>query len=53
VRAHEQVHVGQMERWGILFLLAYPLASLWAWARGGHPYLDNAFEREARHIAGH
>lgn len=53
VRLHEQVHVNQMERWGILFLLAYPLASLWAWLRGGHPYLDNVFEREARRIAGH
>lgn len=53
MRSHERVHVAQAERWGALFLLAYPLASLWAWARGGHPYRDNAFEREARRIAGY
>lgn len=47
-RAHERVHVGQYERWGILFLLLYPLASVLAWMRGGHPYLDNLFERQAR-----
>lgn len=47
-RAHERVHVGQYERWGILFLLLYPLASALAWMRGGHPYLDNLFERQAR-----
>lgn len=53
VRAHERVHVGQAERWGPLFLIAYPLAGLLAWARGGHPYLDNVFELEARRIAGY
>jgi len=53
VRSHERVHVAQAERWGALFLLAYPLASLLAWARGNHPYRDNAFEREARRIAGY
>lgn len=47
-RTHERVHVGQYERWGILFLLLYPLASVLAWMRGGHPYLDNLFERQAR-----
>ena len=47
-RAHERVHVGQYERWGVLFLLLYPLASALAWMRGGHPYLDNLFERQAR-----
>jgi hypothetical protein len=51
--SHERVHVAQAERWGILFLVAYPLASLWAWSRGGHPYRDNAFERQARQIAGY
>lgn len=49
-RAHERVHVGQYERWGILFLLLYPLASALAWMRGGHPYLDNLFERQAREL---
>jgi hypothetical protein len=47
-RAHERVHVRQCERWGPLFLPAYACASLVAWLRGGDPYLDNRFEREAR-----
>jgi hypothetical protein len=47
-RAHERAHVRQFERWGILLLLLYPLAGLLAWGRGGHPYRDNFFEREAR-----
>ena len=52
VRPHERVHVSQTERWGPLFLLAYPLASLWVWRRGGHPYRDNPFEIAARRSAG-
>lgn len=47
-RAHERVHVRQCECWGPLFLPAYACASAWALLRGGHPYRDNAFEREAR-----
>jgi len=47
LRAHEQVHVRQYERWGPLFLPAYLLASVWTWYRGGRPYLDNVFERQA------
>lgn len=47
-RAHERVHVRQFERWGLLLLVLYPLAGLAAWMRGGHPYRDNPFEREAR-----
>lgn len=46
-RLHERVHVAQYERWGPLFLPAYAAASLRAWARGGAPYRDNVFEREA------
>jgi hypothetical protein len=46
-REHERVHVRQCERWGPLFVPAYACASLWAWAHGGDPYLDNPFEREA------
>lgn len=46
-RAHERVHVRQAERWGILFIPAYLLASLLAWLRGQDPYYDNPFEREA------
>lgn len=47
-RAHERAHVKQFERWGMFLLLLYPLAALLAWLRGGNPYLDNPFEREAR-----
>ena len=47
-RVHERVHVRQFEQWGVLFLLAYPLAGIVAWIRGGDPYRDNRFEREAR-----
>lgn len=46
-RGHEQVHVRQCERWGPFFLPAYLLASLWVLIRGGQPYMDNPFEREA------
>jgi hypothetical protein len=51
-RDHEQAHVRQVERWGPFFLPAYFLASGWAWARGGHAYLDNWFERDARRACG-
>jgi hypothetical protein len=47
-RVHEQVHVRQYERWGVLFFLAYPLASLWQLVRGRRAYLDNPFEVQAR-----
>jgi hypothetical protein len=47
-RVHERAHVRQAERWGPLFLPAYAAASLWAFLRGGHRYLDNHFEVEAR-----
>lgn len=46
-RAHERVHVRQYERWGPFFVPAYFLAGAWALLRGGHPYFDNRFEREA------
>lgn len=46
-RQHELVHVRQYERWGPLFIPAYLGCSLWLWLRGGRPYLDNPFEREA------
>ena len=45
--AHERVHVRQFERWGALMLLAYPIASAWAWLHGQDPYLANCFEKEA------
>jgi hypothetical protein len=47
-RAHERVHVRQYESWGPLFVPAYLVAGAWALLRGGHPYFDNRFEREAR-----
>jgi hypothetical protein len=50
LRAHEHAHVRQYERWGAAFLLAYPIAGLVALLRGGHPYRNNRFEREA-HLA--
>lgn len=51
-RAHEQVHVRQYERWGLLFFPLYLGSSLVQWLRGRHPYRDNHFEREAwRHTA--
>lgn len=48
LRAHEHAHVRQYERWGIVFFLAYPLASLWQLLRGRRPYFDNWFEVHAR-----
>ena len=47
-RAHERVHVRQYEVWRPLFIPAYVIAGLAVYARGGHPYWDNPFEREAR-----
>ena len=46
-RPHERVHVRQCERWGPLFLPAYGIGCLIAFARGGQMYRDNPFEREA------
>ncbi len=46
-RSHEQVHVRQYERWGILFVPAYLFSSLVQLALGRRPYQDNRFEREA------
>jgi hypothetical protein len=47
LRAHEQVHVRQYERWGPLYLPAYITCSLVELLRGRNPYRDNYFEREA------
>lgn len=47
VRPHELIHVQQYERWGVLFFPLYLASSLAQLLRGRHPYLDNAFEREA------
>lgn len=48
LRTHEHAHVKQYECWGVLFLLAYPLASAWQLLRGRRPYFDNPFEVQAR-----
>jgi hypothetical protein len=45
--AHECVHVRQAMRWGPLFPLVYAMASAWAWLRGGCPYADNWYEKQA------
>jgi hypothetical protein len=51
-RAHERVHVRQVERWGPLFLPAYAISSLHMLMTGRSPYRDNRFEREAFGVAG-
>ncbi len=48
LRAHEHAHVRQYEKWGAVFFVAYPAASLWQLLRGGRPYFDNWFEVQAR-----
>jgi hypothetical protein len=48
LRLHERVHVEQYERWGALFLLAYPSESLLQHLLGRRAYLDNRFEVQAR-----
>ncbi len=48
LRAHEHAHVRQYERWGALFLLAYPAAGAWQLLRGRRAHRDNPFEIEAR-----
>lgn len=47
-RRHEQVHVRQYERWGVLFWPLYLGAGVLAWWRGRDAYWDNPFEIEAR-----
>ena len=48
LRAHERVHVAQYELWGALFLVAYPLESLYQLLCGRGCYQDNRFETAAR-----
>ena len=48
LRSHEHAHVRQYEKWGAVFFVAYPAASLWQLLRGGRPYFDNWFEVQAR-----
>jgi hypothetical protein len=52
LRTHEHVHVRQYERWGIFFLPAYALSSVWEVAHGRNGYTGNFFERQAYAVAG-
>jgi hypothetical protein len=45
---HERIHVEQYERWGPIFFLAYPAASVWQLFKGRSPYWHNYFEVQAR-----
>lgn len=47
LRTHEHVHVKQYKRWGVFFLPAYALSSLWEISRGRDGYRNNYFERQA------
>lgn len=47
VMAHERMHWHQQRALGVLFLVAYPLASVYAIASGGHYYNANVFEVDA------
>ena len=47
-RSHERIHVAQYERWGPLFFVLYAGSSCWQLVKGGRPYFDNHFERQAR-----
>lgn len=51
-RDHEQAHVRQAEWLGGFFIPVYLMASVVAWARGKHYYLDNWFEKNAREVCG-
>ncbi|MEX1994648.1 MAG: hypothetical protein WD929_08300 [Steroidobacteraceae bacterium] len=53
LRAHELEHVRQYERWGPIFFLAYPAASLWQLLRGRNPYWFNHFEVQCRKRCAH
>lgn len=47
LREHEHVHVRQYEQWGMFFLPAYALSSLWEVSHGRSAYRNNFFERQA------
>jgi hypothetical protein len=51
LRSHERVHVGQYERWGILFFAAYAASGLWQWLHGRSAYWHNHFEVQARSLS--
>ncbi|MDO9199072.1 signal peptide prediction [Rhodoferax sp.] len=47
LRAHEHVHVRQYEQWGLFFLPAYALSSVWQVAQGRSAHRNNFFEKQA------
>ena len=47
LRAHEHAHVRQYEQWGLFFLPAYALSSLWQVVNGRSAHASNFFERQA------
>ena len=47
LRGHEHVHVRQYEQWGLLFLPAYALSSIWQVVHGRCGYRSNFFEGQA------
>ena len=51
VRDHEQVHVGQYERWGPFFIPVYLGYSAWLWVQKKDCYMENPFEVEAYKLA--
>lgn len=52
LRRHEQAHVEQYEKWGVLFFVLYPLASLVSYSQGLGWYQGNSFEVQARNAEG-
>ena len=53
LRAHEHAHVRQYEQWGLFFLPAYALSSLWQVVNGRSAHTSNFFERQACEKASH
>ncbi|MFK8113683.1 MAG: hypothetical protein AB8B91_15885 [Rubripirellula sp.] len=51
-RKHERVHVRQYERWGIAFVPAYIIVSVYLYLRGRDGYRENPFEVEAYAVDG-
>jgi hypothetical protein len=52
LRDHEQVHVRQYETWGVFFVPAYLLSSVWQVLRGRNAHTENHFEIQAYALGG-
>lgn len=52
VRTHEQIHVRQYEKWGVLFIPVYLVCSICLWFAGKDCYRDNPFEQQAYRLEG-